>query len=343
MDIFTSNILSGQRATSQNTPAYLFANQGNGNKWLQIDLEGTISNRDALGAKVYLTTPDGKQQYRELYTNQGFGQNSSRIHFGLNRHSSAREIKILWPSGKQQFLRNVPANQVIEVVESSNRLPAPRNNFKIGNSRNQTLNGTPLNDTLVGQGGKDVLLGLVGNDALNGGTGNDTLRGGNGNDYLHGSSGNDSVFGEEGNDSLLGGLGNDILGGGDGNDSLTGGPGNDLLTGDVGRDRFSFQNPKDGGVDTITDFTTGQDLIVVSRIPFSNPTSVSSRLDYGTLAANRFRLGNTSTRVSSGSFLYDQSTGNLFFDSYPNNPGNRVHLATLSTKPLLNNTSIFVD
>jgi len=343
MDIFTTNVAKGGRPIQQIVPAYLFANQGNGNKWLEIDLTGTVSNRDAFGAKVYLTTPDGKKQYRELYTNQGFGQNSSRIHFGLNRQNSASEIKIVWPSGRQQFLRNVPANQVIEVVESSNGLPALRNNFKIGNSSNQTINGTGLNDTLVGQGGNDLLSGLNGNDPINGGAGNDTLRGGNGNDYLHGSSGNDSVSGEEGNDTLLGGVGNDILEGGNGDDSLIGGPGNDRQTGGVGRDRFSFQSPKDGGVDTITDFTPGQDLIVVSRHPFSDPRQIGSTLSYGTLPANRFRLGNTSTRIAGGSFLYDQSTGNLFFDSYPNNPGNRVQLATLTTKPLLNNTSILVD
>ena len=344
IDIFTTNIIIDEpRNLRQTTPPYLFANQGNGNKWLQIDLEGRMSNRDGLGAKVYLTTPDGKTQYRELYPNQGFGQNSSRLHFGLSYHNSARKIRIVWPSGAQQYLYNVPANQIIEVVESWNRNPVRQNNFRVGNPWNDNINGTQFNDTLAGQAGNDVLNGLDGNDFLNGGAGNDALNGGNGNDYLHGSSGNDLLRGDNGNDTLEGGLGNDVLDGGLGDDSLIGGPGNDTLTGGIGRDRFVFQNPRDGGVDTITDFTLWQDLIVVSRNTFSGPEAWRPRLNYGTLPANFFRLGNTSTAIVPGTFLYDQSTGNLFFDSFPNAPGNRVHLATLGSKILLNNQHILVD
>lgn len=341
VDIHTINV-TNDRTKQQHTPSHLFANRGNNNRWLQIDLEGTISNRDAIGAKVYLTTPDGRTQYRELYPYTGFGQNSSRIHFGLNRHNVAREIRIVWPRGAQQVLRNVPANQIIQVVESWNRTPVLQNSFRVGTPWNDNINGTQFDDTLVGQAGNDRLNGLDGNDFLNGGAGNDTLNGGNGNDYLHGSSGNDSLRGENGNDTLIGGIGNDNLDGGAGDDSLIGGPGRNILTGGPGRDRFVFQNPRDGGVDTITDFSIKDDLIVVSRYPFSRQAS-GGRLDYGTLPANLLRLGNTSTRFAQGSFLYDQGTGNLFFDSYPDAPGNRVHLATLTNRPWLNSTHILVD
>ncbi|TVQ45788.1 MAG: hypothetical protein EA365_06920 [Gloeocapsa sp. DLM2.Bin57] len=344
MDIFTTQVLLEERRNSrQFTPSYLFANQGNNNRWLQIDLEGRMSNRDAIGAKVYLTTPDGRTQYRELHPYTGFGQHSSRIHFGLNQHNVAREIKIVWPRGAQQTLRNVPANQIIQVVESGNPNPVLQNSFRVGTNGNDNINGTQFDDTLIGNGGNDVLNGLDGNDFLNGGAGNDTLNGGNGNDYLHGSSGNDLLRGENGNDTLIGGTGNDTLDGGAGDDSLIGGPGNNILTGGPGRDRFVFQNPRDGGVDRITDFNTKEDLIVVSRNTFSGPEAWRTKLDYGTLPANRFRLGNTSTPLARGSFLYDQGTGNLFFDSYPDAPGNRVHLATLNNRPWLNHTHILVD
>ena len=43
-------------------PDQLFRNLGSNNNWLQIDLQGTISNRDGIGARIFATTPDGKTQ-----------------------------------------------------------------------------------------------------------------------------------------------------------------------------------------------------------------------------------------------------------------------------------------
>lgn len=92
-------------------------------------------------------------------------------------------------------------------------------------------------------------------------SGNDTLTGGTGSDQLQGGSGNDPLRGGAGNDWLLGGTGNDSLSGGNGRDVLEGGAGNDQLTGGAGRDAFVF-NPNEGD-DTVRDFTSGVDSIVL--------------------------------------------------------------------------------
>nr|WP_080927794.1 choice-of-anchor K domain-containing protein [Vibrio vulnificus] len=115
-----------------------------------------------------------------------------------------------------------------------------------------TVNLGSGNDTVYGGGGNLAAYGGAGNDTLIGGDGNDALRGGADNDYLSGGSGNDVLSGDSGNDILIGDLGNDIL------------------TGGEGMDIFKFIDDgtglSDGELDTITDFTAGQDKIDLSDL-----------------------------------------------------------------------------
>jgi Bacterial Ig domain/RTX calcium-binding nonapeptide repeat (4 copies)/FG-GAP repeat len=140
-----------------------------------------------------------------------------------------------------------------------------------GTLRNQTIFGTPGNDTLTGDAGNDTISGDAGNDTISGGAGNDTISGGSGNDTLTGDAGNDTISGGSGNDTIFGGSGNDTLTGGSGNDTLTGGNGNDLLVGGIGKDTLTGGNGSDQfflaskeGIDIITDFSKGTDLIALS-------------------------------------------------------------------------------
>ena len=99
-------------------PDQLFHNLGSDNNWLQIDLEGTISNRDGIGARLFATTPDGKTQLRE----NGGGihwaqQDQKRIHFGLAQNETVSELVIYWPSGIVQKMKDVAVNQVLHIVE----------------------------------------------------------------------------------------------------------------------------------------------------------------------------------------------------------------------------------
>ncbi|MDE0466443.1 MAG: FG-GAP-like repeat-containing protein [Candidatus Poribacteria bacterium] len=103
-------------------PDQLFRNIGGNNNYLQIDLEGTVSNRDGIGARLFVTTPDGKTQLRE----NGGGihwaqQDQKRIHFGLAQNEKVSELAIHWPSGIIQKLTDVPVNQILRVVEPNER------------------------------------------------------------------------------------------------------------------------------------------------------------------------------------------------------------------------------
>ncbi|WP_242057682.1 Calx-beta domain-containing protein [Nostoc sp. FACHB-87] len=108
---------------------------------------------------------------------------------------------------------------------------------------------------------------LTGSNAING-TGNalrNTITGNSANNNLFGGDDNDTLNGGDGDDILDGGNGNDILTGGNGNDTLVGGVGNDKLTGGTGNDKFVF-NSLSEGIDTITDFSSTNDVLVVQSL-----------------------------------------------------------------------------
>jgi hypothetical protein len=119
LDLFITN---GHDPTSPFTakgPHQLFRNQGNDNKWLEIDLAGTKSNRDGIGARVEIET-NGIVQMRYLTGGMHrITQNYQRLHFGMGKHEQADRITVHWPSGKVQHLDNVKANQVLSIVEST--------------------------------------------------------------------------------------------------------------------------------------------------------------------------------------------------------------------------------
>lgn len=90
--------------------------QGAGH-WLILDLEGTRSNRDGLGAKVKITA-GGRTQYNHATTSVGYISSSDRrVYFGLGSAATVDEIEIAWPSGIRQRLSSVKGDQVLKVVE----------------------------------------------------------------------------------------------------------------------------------------------------------------------------------------------------------------------------------
>lgn len=126
---------------------------------------------------------------------------------------------------------------------------------------NDKIFGQAGDDTIEGGFGNDKLFGNGGADLLDGGDGRDTLKGGSGADVLSGGNGSDKLLGGGGGDWLYGDAGSDRLNGGGGADWLDGGAGNDVLTGGRGMDVFVFNTS--AGNDTITDFDTAQDFIMI--------------------------------------------------------------------------------
>ena len=96
---------------------FLRNNKGNQNNWLTLNMKGTSSNRDGIGARVKITS-GGRIQTAERKSTVGYlSQNDPRIHFGLAKNETVERIEVKWPSGKTQVLENVKANQILEIKE----------------------------------------------------------------------------------------------------------------------------------------------------------------------------------------------------------------------------------
>jgi enediyne biosynthesis protein E4 len=104
--------------TSQQAKPEIYLNRsGNSNHWLLVELAGTRSNRDGLGARLELTA-GGATQYNQATTSVGYGTASDRrVHFGLGAATLIDKLEIIWPSGARQTLRNVKPDQVLKVRE----------------------------------------------------------------------------------------------------------------------------------------------------------------------------------------------------------------------------------
>ena len=99
----------------------LFQNPGNDNHWIQIRLQGTKSNRSAIGARIILKNTDSGnlQICHTVGTGASFGGNSLWAEIGLGHWNEIEEIKIEWPilGGDTTILTDIQANQIITVVE----------------------------------------------------------------------------------------------------------------------------------------------------------------------------------------------------------------------------------
>ena len=95
----------------------LYRNLGNGNHWIEIDLEGTRSNRDGIGAVVRITAGGVTQTRLQDGGIHHRGQNHSRLHFGLAKYPQIDKISVRWPSGALQELRAVKADQLLRIKE----------------------------------------------------------------------------------------------------------------------------------------------------------------------------------------------------------------------------------
>ena len=103
-------------------PAIILCNQGNGNHWLLVNLIGSVSNRDGIGAKLRLVTEDGSEQFAFVSTAGSYlSASDKRVHFGLGSSlEPSKKIKLLeisWPSGKVQRLGSIAADQILTVHE----------------------------------------------------------------------------------------------------------------------------------------------------------------------------------------------------------------------------------
>ncbi|MBD2500053.1 choice-of-anchor I family protein [Anabaena azotica] len=192
----------------------------------------------------------------------------------LNDFEFSQPVSTLESGGLNTLTETLPENerytynfqgnaQALDHILVSDNLSSLLDGYDVVHINSEFADQVSDHDPVVAQFNIEVgitLNGGNGQDTLNGKSGNDTINGGNGDDVLYGNRGNDTLIGGNGNDVIWGGAGADSLNGGNGNDTLIGGLGKDTLTGGSGSDRFVY-NAFNEGTDTITDFTTNQDIL----------------------------------------------------------------------------------
>lgn len=92
-------------------------NNGSGNNWIRINLVGTVSNRDGIGARVTVTSALGTQ-IRDIRSGDGFRYMSHiGAHFGLGDDDVVEELSIRWPNGEVETFTDVHVNAPFTIVE----------------------------------------------------------------------------------------------------------------------------------------------------------------------------------------------------------------------------------
>ena len=117
LDVVVNNG-QGDSGIAERERARLYRNDvGNSRHWLQIELVGTSSNRDGIGAMVEVEA-GGKKTLRHAFAGSAYAsQHSKRLHFGLGIATSVNRITVYWPSGIVDEYAGVAADQGVRLTE----------------------------------------------------------------------------------------------------------------------------------------------------------------------------------------------------------------------------------
>lgn len=106
--------------TENGGPAHLLRNEGgNTNNWIQIQLVGTESNRDAIGARVTVSTGNMVQKQFRRSGSSYLSQSDPRLTFGLGSSKLVDRLEVRWPSGTMQVFHKIPAGRLLVLREGS--------------------------------------------------------------------------------------------------------------------------------------------------------------------------------------------------------------------------------
>ncbi len=109
-DLFLRNADPGTAEYSFPT-VQLLRNRNEEGQAVRVTLKGATSNHDGVGATLTATV-GGKRFVRHVVANNGTAQSSRLVHFGLGSAEQIDELKIAWPSGREQTLTNVKAGAI---------------------------------------------------------------------------------------------------------------------------------------------------------------------------------------------------------------------------------------
>jgi hypothetical protein len=122
LDLFVTNGFN-LRPLMFGGPNKLFRNLGNNGKhWIELDLVGTNSERDATGARVYATAGGVRQLRVQNGAYHRWSQDLKRSHFGL-AGAEFVDLRIEWPSGNVDTFPHVAADRLYRITEGAGIVP----------------------------------------------------------------------------------------------------------------------------------------------------------------------------------------------------------------------------
>jgi hypothetical protein len=104
-------------------PSLLRNDGGDANHWLTVQLAGTKSNRDGIGASLKLSSQGFVHVEQAKGGMSYMSASDPRIHFGLDKRTKIESLEITWPSGQVDRLTNLPIDQIITVKEGAGIIP----------------------------------------------------------------------------------------------------------------------------------------------------------------------------------------------------------------------------
>jgi hypothetical protein len=102
-------------------PAHLWRNELSGANYLRVRLEGKTSNKEGISSQL-MAVVGGKKMYRRMRTGSSYLSQSEKIvSFGLGESTHVDSLIVQWPSGKEDIIVDLKANQELNVIEGTGR------------------------------------------------------------------------------------------------------------------------------------------------------------------------------------------------------------------------------
>jgi hypothetical protein len=110
----------------RNAPVRLLMNEGTFGNWVKLDLVGTRSNRDAIGAKVTVWA-EGRAQFFEQHAGESYlSTHSHMLDIGLAAATVVDSVAVWWPSGQSEVFTDLAINQLHVLTEKAAEVTAPQ-------------------------------------------------------------------------------------------------------------------------------------------------------------------------------------------------------------------------
>lgn len=130
---------------SQNSPLAYFHNKTEGAHAVTLLLEGTASNRDAVGARITLLSGGRKRIAQRTGGGSYLSASDPRLHFGLAANRRVVAIEVQWPSGRRDSYKNLPADLGYRLREGDS-IPKHLAGFALPPQRDTAPERKPRND-----------------------------------------------------------------------------------------------------------------------------------------------------------------------------------------------------